>query len=150
MDLHEMRYTPEHMWVRVDEDNLATIGFSEEILQEQGEIEDLSLPSEGEDFAKDEIIGKLSTDGPGGLKVYAPVSGEIVEINEDILDTPEAILEDPYEEGWLVRIEMANSAEFDDLMTRDEYEDFIGEDYPDDDDDEDIDDDLVDDEDEEF
>jgi glycine cleavage system H protein len=136
LDLIEPRYSPEHIWVRLDDDNQATIGISEEALENEDEISRIKLPTEGDTIAKDEAFGRITTAGRNVIRLYCPVSGEVVEVNDDILDAPEMILEDPYEEGWLVRLEISNIAEYDDLMTRDEYDDFLGDVIPDDDEDE--------------
>ena len=143
MDQNEPRYSPEHIWVRLDDDNQATVGISEEALENEDEISRIKLPSEGDVIAKDETFGRITTAGRNVIRLYSPVGGEVVEVNEDILDAPEMILEDPYEEGWLLRMEISNIAEYDDLMTRDEYDDFLGDVIPDDDEDE-IDEDLED------
>lgn len=133
MDLDELRFSPEHIWVRLNDDQQATIGLAEEAFQDQEEIAKVRLPVEGEEFIKDETFGRVTTSRPAILRLYAPISGEVVEVNDDILDAPEMILEDPYEEGWLLRLEISNLSEYDDLMTEEEYNDFLGVASPDDD-----------------
>jgi glycine cleavage system H protein len=125
LDQGETRYSPEHLWVRIDEDSQATIGLSEEALQDGEEIVKVRLPSEGDEIIKEESVGRLTTSRPAVFRIYAPVTGEVVDVNDDIIDAPEMILEDPYEEGWLIRVEMSSITDFDELMTRDEYEDYI-------------------------
>ncbi len=145
MDLEVLRFSPEHIWVRLNDDQQVTIGLAEEAFEDQEEIAKVRLPMEGEEFIKDETFGRVTTSRPAILRLYAPVSGEVVEVNEDLLDAPEMILEDPYEEGWLMRIEISNLSEYDDLMTEEEYGDFLGIIPPDDDpdlDDEEVDEDL--------
>ena len=164
MDLHVLRYSAERLWVRLEDDNQATIGLTDEALEDYDELTKIRLPAEGDEFAKDELFGRLSAGSGTGLRLLSPLSGEVVAVNEDILDAPEAILEDPYEEGWLIRLELNSMSEYDDLMTRDEYDEFIDEefgddsldeeedeaagDYDDEDDDYDEDEDYYDDEDE--
>jgi glycine cleavage system H protein len=141
VDLHALRYSPERLWVRLEDDNQVTIGLTDEALEDYDELTKIRLPAEGDEFSKDEAFGRLSVGSGSGLRLLSPVSGEIVAINEDIVDTPEAILEDPYEEGWLIRMDLNAMSEYDDLMTREEYDDFIDEEYGDDsDDDADLDD----------
>ena len=152
MDLHALRYSAERLWIRLEDDNQATIGLTDEALEEFDELTKIRLPAEGDEFSKDEPFGRLSVGSGTGLRLLAPLSGEVVAINEDIVDAPEAILEDPYEEGWLIRMELNSMSEYDDLMTREEYDEFIDEEFGDDslddeDDDEDYDDDELDDED---
>lgn len=141
MDLHALRYSPERLWVRLEDDNQATIGLTDEALEDYDELTKIRLPAEGDEFSKDEPFGRLSVGSGTGLRLLAPLSGEIVAINEDIVDAPEAILEDPYEEGWLIRLDLNSMSEYDDLMTREEYDDFIDEEYGDEDEDDEDDDD---------
>ncbi len=147
MDLHALRYSAERLWVRLEDDNQATIGLTDEALEDYDELTKIRLPAEGDEFSKDEPFGRLFGSGAAGLRLLAPLSGEVVAVNDDIADAPEAILEDPYEEGWLIRLDLNSMSEYDDLMTREEYDDFIDEEYGDEADDED--DDLDDDEEEE-
>ena len=142
MDLHALRYSTERLWVRLGDDNHATIGLTEEALEDFDEVTKIRLPNEGDEFAKDEPFGRLSIGRGTGLRLFAPVGGEILAVNEDIVDAPEAILEDPYEEGWLIRLEITSMHEYDDLMTREEYDEFLDDDFQDDDDDEDDDSDF--------
>lgn len=148
MDLHALRYSAERLWVRLEDDNQATIGLTDEALEEFDELTKIRLPAEGDEFSKDEPFGRLSVGSGTGLRLLSPLSGEVVAINEDIVDAPEAILEDPYEEGWLIRIEINSMSEYDDLMTREEYDEFIDDEFGDDslDDDDDDDDDYDEDE----
>ena len=165
MDLHALRYSAEKLWIRLEDDNQATIGLTDEALEDFDELTKIRLPAEGDEFSKDEPFGRVSVGSGTGLRLLAPVSGEVVAINEDIVDAPEAILEDPYEEGWLIRVDMNSMTEYDDLMTREEYDDFIDDEFGDDkldeddeeydedeedgyDEDEDYDDDYYDDDDE--
>ncbi|UQZ89951.1 glycine cleavage system protein H [Deltaproteobacteria bacterium Smac51] len=133
VDLHALRYSPERLWVRLEDDNQVTIGLTDEALEDYDELTKIRLPAEGDEFSKDEPFGRLSVGSGTGLRLLSPVSGEVVAINEDIVDAPEAILEDPYEEGWLIRMDLNSMSEYDDLMTREEYDDFIDEEYGDDD-----------------
>ncbi len=125
MDLHALKYSPEKLWLRLEEDNQVTIGLTEEALEEYDELTKISLPAEGDEFSKDELFGRLSVGSGTGLRLLSPVSGEVIGVNDDIVDAPEAILDDPYEEGWLIRLEMNSMSEYDDLMTREEYDEFI-------------------------
>ena len=131
MDLHALRYSAERLWVRLEDDSQVTIGLTEEALEDFDELTKIRLPAEGDEFSKDEPFGRLSVGSGTGLRLLAPLSGEVVAINDDIVDAPEAILEDPYEEGWLIRLELASMSEFDDLMTREEYDEFIDDEFGD-------------------
>ena|GEM_PF-247298 len=125
MDLHALRYSPEGLWIRLEDDNQATVGLTDEAVEEFDELTKIRLPAEGDEFSKDEPFGRLWVGSGTGLRLLAPLGGEVVAINEEIVDAPEAILEDPFEEGWLIRLELNSMTEFDDLMTREEYDDFL-------------------------
>ena len=129
MDLNKLKYSTERLWVRLEEDNQVTIGLTDEVLEDYDELTKIRLPAEGDEFTKDEPFGRLSEGGGTVLRIMSPVSGEVVSVNEDIIDSPEAILEDAYDEGWLIRMAPNNMAEYDDLMTREEYEEFIDEEF---------------------
>ncbi|HEY7535128.1 MAG TPA: glycine cleavage system protein GcvH [Thermodesulfobacteriota bacterium] len=118
-----LKYTKEHEWIRV-EDDLAIIGITDYAQDALGEVVYIELPSEGDEITKGEPFGAVeSTKSVSDL--YAPISGEVVEVNETLLDSPEAINEDPYGEGWMVRVKLYDLGELEDLMDSDEYSDFI-------------------------
>lgn len=107
-----------HMWYR-EEDGLITIGINEEGLADITEITSLDLPSENESVGEDIAIGTIETDD-GPLDIYSPVAGKVVEINSSVLEDPSLIQEDPYEEGWILRIEATEDIDDED---EDEEED---------------------------
>jgi glycine cleavage system H protein len=109
-----------YMWVQ-QEDGIITIGINEDGLEDFEEITSIELPPENEKVEADVVLGTIETDD-GPLDIYSPVDGTVVEINNQVLEDPSIIQEDPYEEGWLIRIEPTEA---------DEDED---EDYDDDDD----------------
>jgi len=144
LDLDDLHYSTEHIWVRLDDDQQATLGLCESALEAPVEIRKLQLRREGAEILKDEVFGRFTTSESGVFRLYSPLSGEITEFNEEALENPEVILEDPYEEGWLIRLALSNEAELDDLMTREEYEEFIESEllgHPEDEEDEDEDED---------
>jgi len=95
----EIRYSRDHLWVRVDEDGFATIGISDYLQELLGEISAFSLPDEGEELVKDENFSIIETP-EGRLELVAPISGEVSEVNEELLESPELANEEPYNEGW--------------------------------------------------
>jgi len=118
-----LKYTKEHEWARV-EDDIVIIGITDYAQDALGEIIYIELPSEGDEVTKGETFGALeSTKSVSDL--YAPISGEVVEVNEALLDSPEAINEDPYGEGWMVKVKPYDPSELEDLMDSDEYTEFI-------------------------
>lgn len=122
----EMRFSPDHVWVRMDDETQATIGLTDYLQEKLGEIYSLRLPEEGEEFIKDEPFGMIEAKN-GRRELKAPISGEVVEVNFEAAEVPEIINEDPLTEGWLVRVEMASGQEFDELFTEEEYEDHLSE-----------------------
>lgn len=117
------------MWMQ-NENGVITIGINEEALEDFDEISSVDLSPEGEKVEAEAVIGTIETsDGP--LDIYSPVDGEILEINTQVVEDPAIVMEDPYEEGWLVRIEA--EAETDD-EDEDEDEDDEEEDEEEDED----------------
>jgi glycine cleavage system H protein len=122
----EIRFSPDHVWVRMDDDSQATIGLTDFLQERLGEIYSLRLPEEGEEFIKDEPFSLVEAKN-GRRELKAPISGEVVEVNFEAAEIPEIVNEDPHTEGWLVKVEMASGQEFDDLFTEEEYEDHLSE-----------------------
>jgi glycine cleavage system H protein len=122
----EMRYSRDHIWVRMDDDSQATIGMTDHLQEKMGEIYSLRLPEEGEDFIKDEHFSVVEARN-GRRELKAPVSGEVVEVNYEAMEVPEIVNEDPLTEGWLVKVELTSSLEFDELFTEEEYEEHLSE-----------------------
>jgi glycine cleavage system H protein len=122
----EMRFSRDHVWVRMDDDTQATIGLTDFLQEKMGEIYNLRLPEEGEDFIKDEPFSLIEAKN-GRRELKAPISGEVIEVNYEVAETPEIVNEDPLTEGWLVKVEMTSGQEFDELFTEEEYEDHLSE-----------------------
>ena len=122
----ELRFGRDHIWVRMDDDIQATIGLTDYFQEKLGEIYSIRLPEEGEDFLKDESFSVIEAKN-GRRELKAPVSGEVIEVNYEAVEVPEIINEDPMSEGWLVKVELTSSLEFDELLTEEEYEDFLSE-----------------------
>ena len=123
-----------HMWFR-QEDGIITIGINEDGLEDFESINSIELPAEHEKVDAESVIGTIETDD-GPLDIYAPVDGTVIEVNSQVVDDPSIVMEDPYEEGWLVRIEA--DEDYDD---EDEDEDDEDDDDDEDEDDEDYEDD---------
>lgn len=121
-----------YLWYK-EEDGVITIGITEDSLEDFEEIVSIDLPAEGEAIESDVVLGTIETDD-GPLDIYSPVSGTILEVNSQVVEDPAVIMEDPTEEGWLIKVES------------DEDVDDEDEDEDDDDDDEDEDDEDYDDE----
>lgn len=120
----ELKYTKEHEWVRDNGDGTVTIGITDFAQGELGDIVFVELEPEGSEFEQDEVFGTVEAVKTVS-ELYSPVSGEIVEINETLEDDPELVNSDPYGEGWMVKLKMADASELDSLLTADDYEDLV-------------------------
>lgn len=122
-----LRYTKEHEWARLDEDDgVVVVGISDFAQEKIGDITYVELPEEEEQVEKAKPFAEIEHH-KGVEDLYSPVTGKIVEVNEVLADSPEVINEDPYEEGWLVKIEADDPGELDELMDADEYELYLSE-----------------------
>jgi glycine cleavage system H protein len=119
----ELKYSKEHEWVSVD-GKIATVGITEYAQEELGDIVYVELPEVGEKLIKDDPFGAVES-VKAVSDVYAPVSGTVLEVNDALPDSPETINEDAYGDGWMVRVEMTDLDDLKDLMTADEYAEFI-------------------------
>jgi len=121
----DLKYTKEHEWIRVS-GNIVTVGISDYAQEQLGEIVFVELPDEGEEFGKDDAFGVVES-VKSVNDIYSPISGRIVEVNDPVVDSPEIVNEDPYAEGWLVKVEMSDPKELTELMTAKQYEAYIKE-----------------------
>lgn len=119
-----LKYTKEHEWVLV-EDHTATVGITEYAQQELGDIVYVELPEVGEKIVKDDPFGAVES-VKAVSDIYAPISGTVLEINDALPESPETINEDPYGDGWMIKVEMSDKDELKDLMNAEEYEEYVG------------------------
>ncbi|MDA1236809.1 MAG: glycine cleavage system protein GcvH [Acidobacteria bacterium] len=119
----DYRYTKEHEWVSVAGD-VATIGITSHAQDQLGDVVFVELPAanaklhSGQTFGTVESVKAVSD-------IYSPISGDVVEINEALIDAPEKINEDPHGDGWLVKAKLANKAELDALMSAEDYQQYV-------------------------
>lgn len=121
----ELKYDREHEWVRV-EGGVATIGISDFAQDQLGEVVYIDLPSSGDSVAAGDTFGEIES-VKSVSELFSPVTGTIVEVNDALKDAPEVVNEDPYGDGWMIKVELADPAEVDRLMSADEYEAFLAE-----------------------
>ncbi len=120
MNPKNLKYHREHDWVRVDGDT-AVFGITEYAQQTLGDIVFIELPEVGADvavgtpYAEVESVKAVSD-------VFAPMSGSVIEINEDVVDAPETLNSSPYDDGWLIKIKISEPSEADELLSAEEYE----------------------------
>lgn len=119
----ELLYTEDHEWVRV-EDDIAVIGITDYAQGELGDIVFIEMPEVGEETTQSEPCASIEA-VKAVSDLYAPVSGEVTEINEDLEDNPQQVNADPYSDGWILKIKIANTSELDDLMSAEEYRNMI-------------------------
>ena len=115
-----LKYSKDHEWVKVD-GNIATIGISDFAQDQLGDIVFVDIQTEGEDLAAGEVFGAIEA-----VKTVAdalmPVSGKVIEVNAELEGAPESVNTDPYGAGWMIKVEMSNPAELDELMDAEAYE----------------------------
>lgn len=118
-------YTSEHEWARV-QDNVVRVGITRHAAEQLGDITMVELPREGDQVQKDDEFGNVES-VKAVSSIYAPVSGTVLKINDAIEDNPEYINEDPYDEGWLIEIEMSDPSELKELMNAEAYAKYCAE-----------------------
>tara|TARA_B100000686_G_C16527781_1_gene830678 strand:- start:59 stop:436 length:378 start_codon:yes stop_codon:yes gene_type:complete len=119
----ELKYTKEHEWINVDNDT-ATVGITDFAQSELGDIVFIELPNLNDEFNKNDVFGTIEA-VKTLADLYIPVSGRIIEINEDLEADPELVNSDPYEKGWIVKIQLKDSSELNDLLSDSEYSELI-------------------------
>lgn len=118
------RYTQDHEWIRLETDSSAVFGITDYAQQELGDIVFVELPPVGDEFeAGDEVAVVESVKTAADVKM--PVSGTITEVNEDLEEGPELVNDSPMEDGWFCQIELSDPLEVDDLMSEQQYLDYI-------------------------
>jgi len=120
------KFTKEHEWITISSEGLAMIGISDFAQEQLGDIVSVELPKVGSKFRQMQplaIVDSVKTSSD----IYSPLSGEVVQVNDELSEHPEWINESPYELGWIVKIKPSNMEELDDLMTAGQYSEFIGE-----------------------
>lgn len=119
-----VKYSTDHEWVRVEGED-AFIGITDFAQEELGDIVYLDVTTEGEALERGAVFGSIEA-----VKTVSdllmPVSGEVLEVNETLEDTPELVNKEPFGNGWIIKISVANVAELDGLMTAEQYKEFIG------------------------
>ena len=123
----ELKYTKEHEWIRMDDD-VAVVGITDFAQGELGELVYVEVDSVGESLDKDDVFGTVEAVKTTS-ELFMPISGEVLEfnpeLNEDESDNPGAINEDPYGQGWIVKIKPSNPQELEDLLDADAYQELV-------------------------
>lgn len=121
----ELKYSKEHEWVKVDRD-IVTIGITDFAQSELGDIVFVELPEEGDELTSGDSFGSVESVKTVS-ELYAPLSGKVVEVNEELEDSPEFVNESSYDKAWMVKVELSDKAQLDELLDADAYSEMIGE-----------------------
>lgn len=120
----DLKYTKDHEWIRIEGD-VATVGITAFAQSELGDIVYVEIETEGETFDREEVFGSIEAVKTVS-DLFMPLSGEITSFNDDLEASPETVNSDPYGNGWMVKISIANPSELDDLLSADDYTALIG------------------------
>lgn len=118
-------YTEEHLWLHIDDDDIATVGITHFAQTQLGDVVFVELPelnSEISAGAEISVVESVKT----ASDIHAPVSGEVIAINDDLKDSPEIINTSPYDKGWILKIRMSDTSELEELLSATEYADHCG------------------------
>lgn len=125
----DLLYTKDHEWARIEDRDggkVATIGITRFAVEQLGDVTQIDLPKEGETVKQAEVFGSVES-VKAVSDLFAPFSGKVVKINSPLGDSPEYVNEDPYDEGWMIQIALANPEETKSLMDADSYQAFLRE-----------------------
>ncbi|WP_394240652.1 glycine cleavage system protein GcvH [Vibrio astriarenae] len=115
-----LKFTDSHEWVRDNGDGTVTIGISDHAQQMLGDVVFVDLPEVEDDIEAGDTFSLVES-VKAASDIYAPISGEIVEVNEELEDSPELVNEEPYDGGWIARVKLSDAAELDNLKDAEEY-----------------------------
>ena len=117
----DLKYVASHEWLKLEDDGIITVGITDHAQDLLGDVVLVELPEVGREVSADEEIAVVES-VKAASDVYAPIAGEIVEINDELVDSPELANEDPYGKAWFFKIKPANVADYDDLLSAEEYQ----------------------------
>ena len=118
-----LKYTKDHEWVKVD-GNIATIGITDFAQGELGDIVFIDIDTEGEELENEEVFGTIEAVKTVS-DLFMPISAEVLEFNEDLEDSPENINTDPYNKGWIIKVNISDTSELDALLSAEQYRNLI-------------------------
>jgi glycine cleavage system H protein len=120
----DLKYTKDHEWLKIEGD-VVTIGITDFAQGELGDIVYVEIETEGETLAKEEVFGTVEAVKTVS-DLFMPVSGEVTAFNEAIESAPESVNNDPYGDGWMIKVQLSDSSEINDLLSADQYKELIG------------------------
>lgn len=121
MTPEELKYSEEHEWVRVESDGVVVVGITDFAAESLGDVVFVELPEVGAGLTQFEKMGEIES-VKAVSDLYSPVSGTITERNDSVIDSPELVNDSPYDSGWMLRVELSDSAELDKLMDHTAYQ----------------------------
>jgi glycine cleavage system H protein len=121
MTLDALKYSEEHEWVRLESDGIAVIGITDFAAESLGDVVFVELPEVGAELVQFEKMGEIES-VKAVSDLYSPVSGTIAERNDSVIDSPELVNDSPFDSGWMLRVNLSDSAQLDNLMFRSEYQ----------------------------
>ena len=124
MNPEDRKYSKEHEWARPEEEGVVRIGITQYAQEQPGDIVFLDLPKVGGTVGQTQKLGEVES-VKSVSDVFSPVSGEVLEVNQEVIERPELANEDPYGKGWLLRVSLSKPGEMDELMTAAEYDSFL-------------------------
>ena len=124
MNPENLKYSREHEWLRIGDDGAALVGITHFAQDELGDVVFVELPDVGDEVGQFEKMGEIES-VKAVSDLYSPVSGTVVERNNALTDAPELVNDSPYEDGWMLRVEVSDSSEVDNLLSAAEYEAFL-------------------------
>ena len=119
-----LKYTKDHEWIKLD-GNIATVGITDFAQSELGDIVYVEVETLDETLVKDDVFGTVEAVKTVS-DLFLPMSGKIIEFNENLSDAPESINDSPYDEGWIIKVEVSNLDEISELLDNNQYKDLIG------------------------
>jgi len=119
-----LKYTKDHEWVQIDGD-VVTIGITEFAQGELGDIVFVEIETEDEELDKEEVFGTIEAVKTVS-DLYMPISGKVIEVNPELEDQPDLVNKEPFKGGWMIKVQVADPAELDDLLTAEQYQEVIG------------------------
>ena len=124
MNPDNLKYSREHEWLNVDDDGIAIVGITHFAQDSLGDVVFVELPEVGCDVGQFEKMGEIES-VKAVSDLYSPVSGKVVERNDRLLDQPELVNDSPYEDGWMLKVQMDDSSEVDNLLSSSQYDDLL-------------------------
>ena len=119
-----MKYSKEHEWVRSESDSVVVMGITEFAQDSLGDVVFVEIPDEDAELTQGEKMGEIES-VKAVSDLYSPVSGKVIKRNESLIDNPELVNEGPFEQGWMLKVEIKDASELDNLLSADDYNSFL-------------------------